>query len=77
LCYSTGAPAAVNQLQWPLFAGGRRHFAKGAGNEASRSGVWCASSYSTTSFAFVGTNGAPANYNATNAFVAAPGFLLS
>lgn len=77
LCYSTGAPAAVNQLQWPLFAGGRRHFAKGAGNEASRHYVWCASSNYTTLFTYVNSGGYPGNYYATTASVAAPGFLLS
>ena len=78
LIYSTGANASVNQQQWPIYGnGGRRQFAKGAGNNASRTNGWCASSTSVTNCAHVSTNGNPNSYNASNAFAAAPCFLLS
>ena len=76
VAYNTGAPQATYQLQWPLYVGGRRHFAKGAGNAASRSYVWCASSYNAAAFAFVYSNGYPNSISASNAFVAAPGFIV-
>ena len=77
VCYSTGAAAATFMQQWPLFVGGRRHFAKGAGNAASRNGVWCASSNYVTYFTYVNSNGYPNNTNASSANAAAPGFILS
>ena len=75
--YATGFPAWCNQQQWPIYMGGRRHFAKGAGNAASRSYVWCASSANVTNFAYVGDYGYGASNNAGYAFAAAPCFLLS
>ena len=78
LIFSTGASASVNQQQWPIYGnGGRRQFAKGAGNNASRAGVWCASSTSVASFAYVASSGIPLYYAAYLAFAAAPCFLLS
>ena len=77
VAYNTGAPQATYQLQWPLFVGGRRHFAKGAGNAASRSGVWCASSTNVTNFTYVYSNGLPYYIYAYSAYAAAPGFILS
>lgn len=78
LIFSTGASASVNMQQWPIYAnGGRRQFAKGAGNAASRTYVWCASSGSVTSIAFVSDYGNPTNYYAYIALAAAPCFLLS
>ena len=77
--YSASNMAGVaHQLQWPIYAGGgRRHFAKGAGNAASRNYVWSASSNSVTGFAAVyGSGFANCSYAAA-AFVAAPAFLLS
>lgn len=78
LIFSTGASASVNQQQWPIYGnGGRRQFAKGAGNSASRTYVWCASSASVAGFARVYNSGNPDSANATNAYAAAPCFLLS
>lgn len=77
VAYNTGAQQATYQLQWPLFVGGRRHFAKGAGNAASRSYVWCASSNTATYFAIVYSYGNPSYTTASAAIVVAPGFLLS
>ena len=78
LIYSTGASASVNQQQWPIYSnGGRRQYAKGAGNGASRANVWCASSTSVTSFAGVDSNGYPSYNGAYHALAAAPCFLLS
>lgn len=77
VCYSTGAAAATFMQQWPLFVGGRRHFAKGAGNAASRNYVWSASSYGTAGFIYVHTYGYPYGSYANYALAAAPGFLLS
>lgn len=74
--YTSANNASTAMTQWPLFVGGRRHFAKGAGNEASRAGVWSASSSSVTSFAYVYAYGFP-NYTASTAVAAAPGFVLS
>lgn len=78
LIFSTGASASVNQQQWPIYGnGGRRQFAKGAGNGASRTYVWCASSNSVASFTSVGSNGNPSYNGAGDAIAAAPCFLLS
>ena len=63
--------------QWPNYQlGGRRHFAKGAGNAASRSGVWCASSTSVTHFSCVNLYGLPTYGTASYAYVAAPCFIF-
>lgn len=75
--HSTNINAITNLTQWPIYAGGRRHFAKGAGNAASRYSAWCASSTSVTYFAYVTTNGLPNTLTAAYAFVAAPCFILS
>ena len=76
VAYNTGALAATYQLQWPIYVGGRRHFAKGAGNAASRTHVWCASSDGATYFAYVTIYGSPSYYSASYAGVAAPGFIV-
>ena len=74
----SGANGSVNQQQWPIYGnGGRRQYAKGAGNAASRPTVWCASSYSVTTFAGVSSGGSPYIYYASGAYAAAPCFLLS
>lgn len=78
LIFSTGASASVNMQQWPIYAnGGRRQFAKGAGNAASRTNVWCASSSSVTYIAYVYNSGYPNYSSAIGAYAAAPCFLLS
>lgn len=75
---STGSDLSTNQQQWPIYAiSGRRHFAKGVGNAASRNGVWTSSSTSVTGFAFVGSTGTPDNSRAANALATAPAFLLT
>lgn len=74
---TSGASYSANMTQWPIFVGGRRHFAKGAGNAASRNHVWCASSSAVTTFARVNNNGNPDANGASGAYVAAPCFLLS
>lgn len=78
LLYSTGYAAWANQQQWPIYQlGGRRHFAKGAGNGASRTNIWTSSSTSVTTFAVVYSNANPNNNNAANGNVAAPCFLIA
>lgn len=73
-----GNTVGYSQMQqWALYRSGRRHFSKGAGNGASRSYVWCASSGTVAYFTYVHTNGIPSAYNAVNAFVGAPCFILS
>ena len=69
---------STQQQQWPIYGnGGRRQYAKGAGNDASRYFVWCASSNSVAGFAFVYYNGSPSYSYAYGASAAAPCFLLS
>ena len=48
-------------LQWPLFAGSRRHIVKGLGEGGSRGGWWCESSSegSAADFAYVNGHGLP------------------
>ena len=78
LIFSTGASTSVNQQQWPIYGnGGRRQFAKGAGNGASRTYVWCASSTSVANFTCVYYSGYPGSSGAGHAYAAAPCFLLS
>ena len=77
LLYGANTTHSVNMQQWPIYSGGRRHFAKGAGNAASRSSVWCCSSTNVTTFALVSHYGNPYTNYATYAYVAAPCFLLS
>lgn len=56
-------------LQWPIFAGSRRHIVKGLGEGGSRSSGWCESSYegNATNFCNVNNNGNPNNNGAGNA----------
>lgn len=75
--HSSNVNATTNLTQWPIYAGGRRHFAKGTGNAAYRNYVWCASSTGTTTFALVDNFGNPSFGFMTSAYVAAPCFLLS
>ena len=77
--YSAASLNSSTQMQqWPIYGnGGRRQYAKGAGNNASRNSVWCASSTSVTSFANVTSIGNPYHLSAYYAFAAAPCFLLS
>lgn len=74
---ASGMNGYCNMQQWPIYQlGGRRHFAKGAGNAASRNYVWCASSPSVTYFSCVYSNGYPNLYSASYALVAAPCFIF-
>ena len=74
---ASGLPGYAQMQQWPIYQlGGRRHFAKGAGNGASRSGVWSASSAGVAYFALVGSFGIAYYSGATGAFVAAPCFIF-
>ena len=74
---ASGLNAYTQMQQWPIYQlGGRRHFAKGAGNAASRNNVWCASSTSVANFANVYYYGYPHNNNASSANVAAPCFIF-
>ena len=76
--YSASGMSGYAQMQqWPIYQlGGRRHFAKGAGNAASRNNVWCASSTSVTSVSYVYSYGYPYSSSASGAFVAAPCFIF-
>jgi len=75
--HASGGNGYCAMSQWPIYMGGRRHFAKGAGNAASRYSVWCASSTYVYGFAHVSHRGFPDSYGANNALAAAPCFLLS
>lgn len=61
-------------LQWPIFAGSRRHIIKGLGNGGSRYAWWCESSGdgSAVYICGVGSTGNPTNSYAANACVGAP-----
>ena len=75
---ASGLNGSTQMQQWPIYGnGGRRQFAKGAGNKASRTSVWCASSLSVTYFAYVYYYGNPYGSSAYNAPAGAPCFLLS
>ena len=75
---ATGLSGYAQMQQWPIYQlGGRRHFAKGAGNAASRYTVWCASSTSVVSFALVYYTGIPYGGSASYAYVASPGFIFA
>ena len=78
LIFGTGANASVNQQQWPIYGnGGRRQYAKGAGNGASRTGEWCASSSTVAIIAIVNNISIHYTNGAYNVNAAAPCFLLS
>lgn len=74
---NTGYNLGCN-LQFPIFAGSRRHISKGIGNGASRYAWWAASSHSgiAASFCTVGTGGFPSNNNAVGAFGAPVCFVM-
>ena len=75
---ASGLNASTQMQQWPIYGnGGRRQYAKGAGNGASRTYVWCASSFSVTYFAIVYSYGIPTYHYAHLAYAGAPCFLLS
>lgn len=75
---ASGLNASTQMQQWPIYGnGGRRQYAKGAGNGASRATVWCASSNSVTAFATVSYDGNPSYNTAYSANAGAPCFLLS
>ena len=66
-------------LQWPIFAGSRRHIVKGLGEGGSRYYWWCESSYegSAANFCYVSINGFPYYYGAGSAFGVPLCFLLA
>ena len=73
---SYGGAAA---LQWPIFAGNRRHIIKGLGEGGSRYYWWCESSNEgdATDFCFVDTSGNPNYAGAGNALGVPLCFLLA
>lgn len=73
---SYGGAAA---LQWPIFAGSRRHIVKGLGSGGSRDAWWCESSDegNATNFCDVSTNGYPTNYGAGYSYGVPVCFLLA
>lgn len=73
---SYGGAAA---LQWPIFAGSRRHIIKGLGEGGSRYYWWCESSYEgyATNFCIVGYTGHPNSSGAGYAFGVPLCFLLA
>lgn len=71
--------AAMAALQWPIFAGSRRHIIKGLGEGGSR-GTWgCESSYEGTAtyFCLVTSRGSPYHAGAGGAFGVPLCFLLA
>lgn len=66
-----------NNLQWPIFAGGRRHISKASSSGGSRSGWWTCSSTSAGGFAYVSYYGYPSSLNAGYAFACVPCFLFT
>jgi hypothetical protein len=74
----SGTHGYAQMQQWPIYQlGGRRHFAKGAGDAASRSDVWCASSAYIYSFTCVSIYGHPYGNLAVAAYAAAPSFIFA
>ena len=73
---SYGGAAA---LQWPIFAGSRRHIIKGLGEGGSRYNWWCESSRegNATNFPPVYDNGSPAYIGAGNSIGVPVCFLLA
>ena len=77
LIRATVSDASCNMQQWPIYQlGGRRHFMKGAGNAASRTSVWCASSTGVYNFAYVYYRGNPLYDYASSAYASAPCFIF-
>ena len=66
-------------LQWPIFAGSRRHIIKGLGEGGSRYHWWCESSRggNATGFCDVNTNGYPGDGGAGAAYGVPLCFLLA
>ena len=75
--YASTTTYTVGQLQWPIFAGSRKHLSKGIGNGQSGSYWWSASSNNVAYIAFVNSAGAPNGTNASTSLGAALGFLLT
>ena len=73
---SYGGAAA---LQWPIFAGSRRHIIKGLGEGGSRHTWWCESSHEgyATDFAYVGYGGFPSYGGAGYSYGVPVCFLLA
>ena len=65
-------------LQWPIFAGTRRHIRKGLGNGGSRCAWWCCDSGagSAANACLVNGSGYPDTYAASGALAVVPCFLF-